>query len=221
MQKIIKRIPIIGSSAIRIYSLYKKLIPFSSERYWINRYDSGRNSGPGSYNQLAEFKAEIINAFVQDNNISTIIEYGCGDGNQLKLSKYPSYIGFDVSPKALKLCHDIFHNDQTKKFKLMSKYQGETAQLTLSLDVIFHLVEDEIFSSYMARLFNSSEQFVMIYSSNFDEEPKNHEKHRCFTKWLEANKPHWKLIRHIPNRFPYNGNNKQSSLSDFYIYEKS
>ena len=169
---------------------------------------------------LAEFKAEIINNFVKTRNIATIIEFGCGDGNQLTYAEYPSYIGFDVSPQAVKRCRKLFRGDKTKKFGLVEKYRGQQAQLTLSLDVIFHLIEDDVFNSYRTRLFDSSEQFVIIYSSNFDEKQKFHERPRQFTRWIEINAANWKLIQHIPNRFPYKGDNTQGSPSDFYIYEK-
>ena len=212
---------IAGSAPRKINIALCKHIPFpGSEDYWAHRYNSGGNSGAGSYHKLAEFKAEIINDFVKGNEVKTIIEYGCGDGNQLKLSRYPSYVGFDVSPKVIALCRDIFRNDRTKNFRLMSEYKGEAAQLTLSLDVIYHLIEDDVYHSYMERLFNSSERFVIIYSSNFDAEQRYHERPRQFTKWVETNVSHWKLIRHIPNRFPYNGD-EEGSFSEFYIYEKA
>ena len=113
MKQIIKKIPIVSSIARVIY--HKWINPpkpfIGSKNYWIERYDSGGNSGDGSYGKLAEFKAEILNEFVQQNNIKTIIEYGSGDGNQLTLAEYPSYTGFDVSPKALSLCREKFLND--------------------------------------------------------------------------------------------------------------
>ncbi len=222
MKEMIKRIPIVGSISRKIYRALCKQKSFpGSEAYWIQRYNSGGNSGAGSYHKLAEYKAEIINDFVTGNNVTTIIEYGCGDGNQLNLAEYPSYIGFDVSPKAITLCQNIFQDDKTKKFRLMTEYKGETAQLTLSLDVIYHLIEDEVYYSYMERLFDSSERFVIIYSSNYDAEQEYHEKRRQFTKWVKTNVSHWKLTRHIPNRFPYNGNNEEGSLSDFNIYKKA
>lgn len=202
--------------------LKKRLRPFiNSEDYWIKRYERGGNSGPGSYNKLAEFKAEIINNFVQDHNITTIIEYGCGDGNQLKLAEYPSYIGFDISTKAIDLCQKTFPNDKTKNFKLLNEYHGEKATLTLSLDVIYHLVEDDVYTAYMTRLFSSSEQFVIIYSSNFDSEPEStipHVRHRSVTNWVENNQPNWGLLQLIPNKFPYKGDVKEGSHSDFYIF---
>jgi hypothetical protein len=221
MKEMIKRIPIIGFISRKIYRALCKIIPFpGSEEYWIHRYNSGGNSGAGSYHKLAGFKAEIINDFVKSNNVLNIIEYGCGDGNQLKLAEYPSYTGFDISPKAIALCQDIFRYDKTKCFRLMTEYKGETAQLTLSLDVIYHLVEDDIYFKYMTILFNSSDRFVIIYSSNYEEDQIHHERHRQFTTWVETHISHWRLIRHIPNRFPCHGNNKENSFSDFYIYAK-
>ena len=200
----------------KIKKTYKKLfrLNLNSEDYWVRRYNSGRDSGIGSHGKLAEFKAEIINDFVRKHNIETVIEYGCGDGNQLKLAEYPSYFGFDVAPKAIELCRLMFHYDNFKSFWLMDEHDYETAQLSLSLDVIYHLLEADVYYSYMERLFNSSEQFVIIYSSDYDEEQDVYIKHREFTRWVSKNKPQWKLRLHIPNKYP------KDSRSSFYIYIK-
>lgn len=192
---------------------------FESEKYWVDRYAAGRNSGSGSYNHLAEFKAEILNNFVDTQQVRSVIEYGCGDGNQLKLSNYPQYIGFDVSPGAISLCQQIFAGDPTKEFKLAKDYRDERAELTLSLDVLYHLIEDSVFESYLTRLFDSATKYVIIYSSDKDEQQSlSHIKHRKFTQWVEQNRPQWQLLEHIPNRYPDNGNHEQTSFADFYIY---
>jgi SAM-dependent methyltransferase len=165
-----------------------------------------------------------LNKFVQENHITDIIEYGCGDGNQLRLAQYQSYIGFDVSPDAVSRCKAMFSEDSTKKFLLTDEYNGETAALTLCLDVIYHLVEDAVFDGYMHRLFDSSNKYVVIYSSNTDYNPPgqpDHVKHRKFTSWVEQNKPEWALHSFIPNRYPFTGDVQTGSFSDFYIYEKA
>ncbi len=226
MKHAIKKIPILGSI---VRGIYRKWInppkSFSgSESYWIERYNAGGNSGDGSYNKLAEFKAEIINEFVLQKNIRTITEYGCGDGNQLELAEYPSYTGFDVSHKAVSICREIFINDVTKTFKMIDDYNDETAELTLSLDVIYHLIEDEVFSNYMDRLFDSSNRFVIIYASDTDVNPGGqaaHVKHRNFTEWVGSKKSEWSLMKHIPNRYPFNGDTKTGSFADFFIYERA
>lgn len=194
-----------------------------SARYWAERYASGGNSGIGSYDQLAEFKAEILNAFVAEKNTESIIEFGCGDGNQLTLARYPKYLGFDVSPDALALCRERFKNDPTKTFKLVREYRGEQASLVLSLDVVYHLVEGEVFEQYMKRLFQTAQKHVIVYSSNsetLNATRAAHEKHREFTAWVQENEPSWRLIQHIPNRYPYRRDDKTGSFADFYIFEK-
>jgi len=218
LKEILKKNPLLFKVARNIFYL---LNPFpGSKKYWEKRYREGGTSGAGSYGKLAEFKAEIINAFVKNNSINSVIEFGCGDGNQLNLFDFPSYIGLDISPTAIKLCKELFKNDKTKSFFL---YDPECfvdnnglfrADLALSLDVIYHLVEDDIFELYMKHLFSSSNKFVIIYSDDIDTPQKYHEKHRQFTKWVEMNLPEWKLIERIPNRFP------EDSCADFFIYKK-
>jgi len=86
--------------------------------YWERRYAQGGTSGSGSYARLAEFKAEVLNAFVQERHIQSVIEFGCGDGNQLSLARYPSYVGLDVSKTAIFLCGRRFAMDSDKSFFL-------------------------------------------------------------------------------------------------------
>ncbi|MEF1254502.1 class I SAM-dependent methyltransferase [Vibrio sp. M260112] len=190
---------------------------FSSKSYWEERYQAGGNSGNGSYNELADFKAKVINDFVEKHNINTVVEYGCGDGNQLLLSNYKNYIGFDVSAKAVEICREKFLGDSSKKFLLVDEYSGQKADLTLSLDVIYHLIEDGVFNNYMQRLFDSSNNFVIIYSSNKEENPEvGHVKHRLFTKWVSDNVG-FELVEKIDNIHPYESG---GSFADFYIFKK-
>jgi len=203
-----------------IYKALKRQQFPGSANYWEDRYSKSGNSGGGSYNRLAEFKAEILNAFVKDNSVKNVIEFGCGDGNQLSLAQYPSYIGFDVSKTVIKLCMAKFKTDNSKSFFLYDSLAFcdnntiFTADLSLSLDVIYHLVEDEIFEAYMNHLFNSSKLFVIIYSSNFQTGQTYHEKDRDFTAWIEKNKNEWRLLKKIDNKY------RVESKADFYIYGK-
>jgi hypothetical protein len=223
----IKSIPIIGNLAKDIYGKLKsgntKPQPFpGSAQYWENRYAAGGNSGVGSYDKFAEFKADVINQFVVDRQIQSAIEFGCGDGNQLKLANYPHYIGFDVSDTIISLCQHRFADDDRKTFKLMRDYQDETSDLTLSLDVIYHLVEDEVFENYIRTLFTAATRYVIIYSDNEDGvgDGINHVRHRKFTQWIESHISGWQLQQHIPNKYPYQGDYTTGSIADFYIYEK-
>ena len=194
---------------------------YYSEKYWEQRYAKAGNSGSGSYGRLAEFKAKIVNEFVLKHNINSVIEFGHGDGNQLALAKYPHYLGFDVSETAVKICKDKFANDKTKDFRLTSEYNGEKAELVLSLDVIYHLIEDIVFEDYMKRLFEASTKYVIVYSSNvIAEQHAAHVKHRKFTDWVENKAQDFKLLQFIPNKYPANNNENHPTLSfaDFYVF---
>ena len=165
--------------------------------YWKNRYESGRNSGSGSYNNLAVYKGEILNNFLQKHKINSVIELGCGDGNQLKYFQFPKYIGFDISDYIIEKCREIFRNDSTKIFLNLAQLEGYHADLVISLDVIYHLIEDDIFENYMISLFNCSDKFVIIYSCNFidDGTYAPHVKPREFTQWITLNIRDFLLIR--------------------------
>jgi methyltransferase family protein len=195
----------------------------SSEKYWIERYKRGRDSGKGSYGKFAQFKADIINKFVKVNNIGTVIEFGCGDGNQLTLAKFPSYIGFDISQDAIVRCQKIFKDDPSKSFYLMDEYQGQKADLALSLDVIYHLIEDDVFEKYMRRLFDSARHYVIVYSSNISAYlfSSPHIKHRHFTRWVEENLTGWHLVTYIPNAYSNSSNYGENSNAEFFIYQQN
>lgn len=196
----------------------------SSSEYWEERYSGGGNSGSGSYDLLSEFKAEVINRFVEENKIETILEWGCGDGNQLALAKYPQYIGYDVSKSAIEMCRKKFELDKSKLFIWLEDEVFENirrADLALSLDVIYHLVEDEIYESYMEQLFLSSMRFVCIYSNNDDKKYAKHVRCRRFTEYVSSNFKEWKLIQVVRNKYPYNEKEPDNtSWSDFYFYKK-
>ncbi|HEY3780259.1 MAG TPA: class I SAM-dependent methyltransferase [Fimbriimonadaceae bacterium] len=199
-----------------------------SEAYWEQRYAVGGNSGAGSYGRLATYKAEILNDFVKDNNIERVIEFGCGDGNQLKLGKYPAYIGLDVSRTILQKCSREFEGDKTKSFYVYDSlafvdnagvFQSD---LAMSLDVIYHLVEEEIYLKYMQDLFATGKRYVAIYASNRDVAPDNHQHEHCFTDWVAANAKSWKLLKKIDNPYPYDpADPVNTSISDFYFFEKT
>lgn len=190
--------------------------------YWEKRYQAGGNSGAGSYGQLAEFKADVINRFVEQQQIKSVVEFGCGDGNQLSLLKMPNYTGIDLSAAAVAGCRRRFASDPSKRFVVSGLLDDIHAELSLSLDVIFHLVEDEIYDQYMRNLFNAATRYVMVYASNYDELlPGTHMRHHCFTDWVERHAPQWSLMDTIKNEFPVDpAKPDTTSYSDFYVFAK-
>lgn len=197
----------------------------TSSDYWEKRYLRKGNSGAGSYGRLADFKASIINEFVTSHEIKSVVEFGCGDGNQLTLANYPNYIGLDVSITAINLCKNKFKDDSTKSFYVSGEGIGNiNAELSMSLDVIYHLVEDEVFNQYMSDLFKASERYVCIYSSNYNDELTSgalHVRNRKFMDWVTKNASEFELISTIPNPYQYDVNDPDNtSNADFFFFKK-
>lgn len=202
-------------------------IRFNSKKYWDRRYARGGDSGEGSKGQLALFKAEFLNRFVEENQLKNIVELGCGDGKQLLLANYPNYDGFDISFEAIQACLKMFGGDKTKRFELLAKkneLEGKRGQwdLALSLDVLYHLIDQIEFEQYLRTLFSLSEKYVIIYAP--DQEPSFptalHVRYRKFSEVITQRFPEWKLIHRIPNKYSSQTTGAVSN-SEFFIYRKS
>ena len=190
---------------------------FNSKKYWENRYIKEGNSGSGSYNHLALAKANIINNFMQKNNINTIIDYGVGDGNLLKLINKENiiYTGIDVSSTIISKCKDIFSGDKTKSFVHIDNINCNLkGNLVLSCDVIYHLIEDEIYHEYMKGLFNMSEKYVIIYAPNINFNEAIRVRKHDFIEYIFDNYTNFNLIERIEI---IKGN---IGCSKFYIFQK-
>jgi SAM-dependent methyltransferase len=228
LRQTIARLPIIGPAAKRMYRTivpYRPALHFeSSPQYWEDRYTGGGNSGAGSNGRLARFKAEAINRFVANRGVRTVIEFGCGDGRQLELARYPEYTGVDVSVRAIESCRAKFEHDSGKRF--FHTFDPEavltTADLALSLDVIYHLVEDDVYHAYMSGLVSAAGSYICVYSSDREvPSPVAHVRHRCFTNWVREHAPGWELMERIANPYPEDPERPDdTSWADLYFFRR-
>ena len=198
---------------------------FNSSQYWEQRYQQGGNSGVGSYNQLAQYKADILNAFIKEHNVTSVAELGSGDGNQLKYYDFPEYAGFDVAETVVTRCRNLFAQNKNYSFywlfdpNLKIEDHYDRYDMTMSIDVIYHLVEDPIFEDHMHTLFKMAKSYVVVYASNEDTENYRltaHVRHRKFTNFIEKNYPEWSLLEHIDNPHKH----VDTCPSDFFIFHK-
>ena len=85
------------------------------------------------------------------------------------------------------------------------------------MDVIFHLIENKVFKSYIEDIFKMSSMYVIIYSTNFSEKLDCfHQVNRQFTKYIDENVKKWKLIKYYKNALK-----DENTMSDFYIYKNN
>lgn len=202
-------------------------VPFeSSSQYWTERYERGGDSGEGSYGPLARYKASFINGFCQEHQIGSAIEFGCGDGNQASMFEINAYVGVDISEKCISWAREHFDRPGWQFLTLDEYHQTTVApsDLALSLDVVYHLVEDETYLAYLEDLFRSSSRYVLIYASNFDHfDPKvPHVRHRKVVEDVEQLHPNWRLIATEDNPYSkkHDSESEYGSFANFHVFEK-
>jgi hypothetical protein len=194
---------------------------FEYADYWEDRYASGVPSGPGSEGEHAEFKASVVNGLIDEYDVDSVLEFGCGDGAQLELVEYPDYVGLEVSESAVRRCAERFADDQSKSFFLYRptafvNHGAVDADLVVSLEVLFHVVDREEWEATLEDMFTAANECVVVFSSNRDDpEPDRlHIRHRRFTDYVEREFPAFDLVETVENPF-------EERHSDFYVYERT
>lgn len=160
---------------------------FDVPGYWEKRYLAGGDSGAGSRAEAAVRKAAYVNNLITTLGVHSVIDWGCGDGEVAQHLTVERYVGLDVSPLAVDLC---WQRAQRPGWSFL-QFDGVTppplppADLALSLDVIYHLVEDDLYRRYLALLFASA-PLVCVHSTNYEQAGRAHVLHRRFTADLPA-----------------------------------
>ena len=218
----VKALPLVGPTATSVRRLIaKQRFPGSSE-YWERRYSDGGNSGAGSYGQTARFKADTLNALVANHGIQSVIEFGCGDGAQLELAEYPAYTGLDVSRTAVQRCMKRFSGDVTKSFiwydpAAFRNHGALVAEVAISLDVVLHLVEDDVLHAYLHEMSNAATRSLIFFTEDQKPQPAGspHVRYRNVADWI-ARLDGWTLVETVNN--PAKG---LESQADFFVFGRS
>lgn len=188
---------------------------FNSKKYWENRYSKNGDSGLGSYGDEYVFKKSYINKLILEKNIGSIIDLGCGDGNQIKeIIGYDQYLGYDVSMTIIEKCKILYNNIPNINFTCDIN-ELTMSDLAMSLDVTYHIIEDKYFEEYMNMLFNLSKKYVLIYSINSDNSNgfAIHLKNRKICEFIKNKFSDFILVDNIKYKKKDNG-------IGFFLYEK-
>ena len=187
-----------------------------SSRYWQARYRWGGNSGKGSRGETAARKAEFVSTFCRQHDVSSLVELGSGDGvcaSQIKIAKY---LGLDLSQDAVlrarrrvsSLSHRFLTitGDSSEDIvaKVRSCHGGNPPLVSLSMDVILHLVEDSVFEAYLKTLFAISARYIVVFSSDADGPDEIHVRHRAYSRRFMADFPIRQIETHgdgMPSHF--------------------
>lgn len=180
---------------------------FDPATYWDRRYREGRDSGEGSRGRVGLSKAERVNREVVARDITSLADWGCGDGQVLRhLTPHVNYIGIDVSQTIIDRLKLEFPD---REFILADEADDIEVELSLSMDVLFHFPEDDAYYAYLHRVFSSATRLVLIYSTNYDGGlTARHVRRRHFTADVEREHPQWELV----------GRCKDPAVAGFYAY---
>lgn len=193
-----------------------KAIEYTPRGYWERRYREGRTSGAGSEGSEGQYKADYVSDFIHNHDIKSVIDWGCGDGQVLDLIRLEdaTYIGVDVSPTIVDRMQKKYdHPSYQFMTSEYAKGGHYVADLTLSMDVLFHLPADTDYFAYLLQLFGSAEKYVMIYSTNYaGGRTARHVFRREFTPDIAERFPDWEL-RTVETPL-------REGLASFFVYEK-
>ena len=159
--------------------------------YWDCRYRGGGNSGAGSYGAHAEYKSSVIQGLIDTHGTESLVDFGCGDGNQISSIRVARYVGLDISKEAVKLCRERFTGDDSRSFDLYRPGQsvdGAPYDMAMSLEVLMRVIDESDFVSTLDEMFMSASRLVVILTPIFElvpYTPGSHERHRNLAPYLE------------------------------------
>lgn len=195
---------------------------FNAKEYWEKRYATGGNSGAGSTGDLLSWKVSVVNRLIGEYGLKTGFEIGSGDGIFANLLNLEKYVGYDISESAVDLANKKFAKP---KFKATTKHVAPWRKfdITMSIDVIYHIVDKRDFAKHMNKLFSASKKLVVIYSypKQPSREVPEHIKFNDFMGWAKHQAHEWELVEHLPNKFPFDlDNQKSTSESEFFVFNQ-
>lgn len=127
----------------------------------------------------------------------------------------------DVSSRAIEICKNHYHDDGSKQFAEIDPLQelslDKKYDCALSIDVLYHLVEQDVYEMHLRNVFASAEKYVIIYAWDTEEQGDMnisvHLKPRKFTHYISEKFKNWDLIGKVKQIY-------DDSSSDFFFYEK-
>lgn len=183
-----------------------------SATYWEQRHAERRGhwraNGPGSRGRLLSYKVALVQALVDETRAHSLLDLGCGDAQLGARVNVDHYLGVDVSPTAA----------EAARARLGMRGRGGTVEVltlaqlppaigmvdvAISMDVVFHLLEDEAYHDHLQRLFDVAKRAVGIYSTVTESPVFGHVRHRAVERdvaalsWLD-----WECIHRGPPPWP-------------------
>jgi 2-polyprenyl-3-methyl-5-hydroxy-6-metoxy-1,4-benzoquinol methylase len=144
-----------------------------TDKYNNNSWKGSESrSGPGSSLKSTRKFLSVLEKFVKENNIKTIIDIGCGDFNWMKnfdFSLIDKYVGVDIVKSLIESNNLNFNNDKISFIHgNIIEYKIERYDLVICKDVLFHLSFDDALNVIENIKLSNSDVLVSTTFYDFD-----------------------------------------------------
>lgn len=175
---------------------------------------------------LKEILLSIFGDGGETVGLPTVLDLGVGDGRQaLALSctgVVSNVTGFDISwhiVHHLKTQLNVTRHDCLERgplyvywydgFELPEMVKDQGYDVAISMQVVFHLLEDALYERYMDILFSFARHVVIIHAPDSQTQlpaaAHEHMRYRIFSNWVAKLHPEW-ILHHkvsIPSKFGF------------------
>lgn len=151
--------------------------------YWEEHYRRGGDSGEGSSGAVRDYKWQVISKF---SKLQDVIDIGCGDLQLWEGRGCVNYLGLDISPTVIKKNQEkrpdwkfiVFDSSASLPLK---------ADTVLCLEMLFHVLDEQVFIKTIKNLCEYSSNWIFIYT--WKENP--------FADWHIRKQAVWNLCKRV------------------------
>lgn len=140
---------------------------FDNRSFWDFRYAHYQEtgSGVGSRGAIGEYKAHILSEQIEPLGDTSVLEVGCGDLEVSGHLKVSSYLGVDISSKAIETASEK-RPDWTFVVGDPTELQIEPREIVVCLDVLIHQPTLEKHEALCKRLVELATKAVIVGAYN-------------------------------------------------------
>lgn len=164
--------------------------------HWSRRWRAAADSGAGAIVGDGVDKARFVSDFVKEQEVASVIDWGCGEGEVLeKLDLHGvEYTGVETSAAAVERMRRRFAERPEHTFTLPHGCdRWERRELALSLEALPRCSGEREYDDHLAKLFGSSRRFVLIGTA--DDAAARHVRPRSIVRDVAERFPEWELTR--------------------------
>jgi SAM-dependent methyltransferase len=137
---------------------------FDNRRFWNRRYitDPTKGSGPGSRGDNRDLKNALIRSAIQNYEVSTVLDIGCGDIAVLSSLDIEDYVGVDIAEVIIERNRRLKPGWRFVCADLTGPYAPPSADLVLCLDVLIHQKSRHNYLTILAKVLAATDKVALV-----------------------------------------------------------